>query len=268
MVLNRSKAVALLLLGTGILCASNFAAHRTVAAAAAGEHAGKNTHPFLDKALKAVGGEEKLAKFHAGSCKGKLSGKVEGQELSLDGKVFWQGLDRFRLEADVKVGGQDMKVVVILNGDKAYFKANDKLEDGPGDAGPLIKEMTYCMRLPQLLGLLKDKGFKLSSVQETTVDDRAAVGLWIVHEDHKDAGLYFDKENGLPVKTETKLSDPQGKEVNFEFFYSDFKDVDGVKHPSKIRIKAPLGQQASEMELELTEIKTADKLDEKLFDKP
>ena len=269
---NKSKipAISLLILGVAIT-----AGHWGVrgALAAPGQDSGatdkaaeKNSHPFLDKAIKAIGGETRLAKLRAGSCRGKLTGKVDGQELSVDGKVFWQGLDRSRIELAARVGGQDVRFLVVLNGDKAYFRENDKSSDLPAEAGPFVKEMMYCMRLPQLLPLLKEKGFKLTPVEETMVDNRPAVGLWIVHEDHKDSGLYFDKESGLPVRSEIRLNDPQGKEVNFEFVYSDYKEVAGVKHPTKLKIKGP--QEIGELELELSEIKFAEKLEDKLFEKP
>src|SRR2546430_2733591 len=106
MFLNKSKAAAVLLLCAGAL-------------AAAQDQAEKNAPPSLDKAIKAMGGEAKLAKFKAGSAKGKLAGKIGGQEISIDATIFWQGLDRIRMEGDAKVGGQEMKVIIVLNGENA-----------------------------------------------------------------------------------------------------------------------------------------------------
>jgi len=222
----------------------------------------------VDKAIKALGEEKKLAQLQSGRCKGKMSGKVKDADLALTCTVLWQGVDKHRIDVDIAVGGENIKGVLVLNGKSGWFKQGDNTNELPENAVPFAREMLYCVRLPQLLTGLKDKAFKLKPVQETMIKDRAATGIWIVHEDHKDAGLYFDKENGLPLKSEIRLNDPQGNEVNFEFFYSDYKEVSGVKHPTKIAVKGPVDQTAAEFELELSEIQLDEKTVDMDFAKP
>ena len=94
--------------------------------------------------------------------------------------------------------------------------------------------------------------------------DRAAIGISVTHKDRKDISIYFDKDNGLPLKTEIRLTDPANKEITVEYLYSDYKDFDGIKHPGKVTIKAD----GKEFTMELSELKAEETLDDSLFDKP
>src|SRR5262245_9995272 len=85
--------------------------------------------PVLDKALKAMGGEAKLAKLQTGIGKGKITGQENGQELTLTFDASWQGLDKYRLDAEVNIGGMTMKGLMVVNGDKAWAKMGDQVQE-------------------------------------------------------------------------------------------------------------------------------------------
>src|SRR5262249_25995452 len=115
-----------------------------------------------------------------------------------------------------------------------------------------------------------EKGYSLAPLGEIKVDDRPAVGVKVTHKDRPDVDLYFDKKSGLPVKCEMRLKGYAGNyaqfdEAAFEFFLSEYKETDGVKHFTKVVVKAD-GKQV--MEIELTEIAPQDKLDDNAFAKP
>src|SRR4029078_572410 len=112
-----------------------------------------------------------------------------------------------------------------------------------------------------LLTSIQEKPFQLSPLGEIKVGDRPAVGVRGIHKDHKDVGLYFDKETGLPVKSEVRLKTPDGKEVMIEYRYVDYKDMDGLKHPTKIVVKAD----DKEFTLEVSEVKAEGTVDESVF---
>src|SRR5262249_45100167 len=158
------------------------------------------------------------------------------------------------------------KGMLVVNGEQAWFKEEDRVEEAPKDIVPFVRDLLYAMRMPQLLPALQDAAFKLSPLGEVQVGDRPAVGLSIAHKDHKDVSLFFDKENGLPVKSEVRLTDPQGKEVTIEYLYSDYKDFAGLKHPAKVMIKGVKG--VKELTMEFSELKPEEKLDDGLFAKP
>jgi hypothetical protein len=220
--------------------------------------------PVLDKALKAMGGDAKLAKLKTGTAKGKMTGQESGQELVLTFEASWQGLSQYRLDVAVTVGARNMQALLVINGDKGWAKHGDRTDDAPAEILPLIKNGLYALRLPQVLPALKDPAYKLSPLGEAKVGERTAAGLVVTHKDYKDVNLFFDKENGLPLKAEIRLTGPDGKEIMVEYVYGDYKEFAGVKHPAKVTIKAD----DKELTMQIEQIKAEDKLDESLFVKP
>jgi hypothetical protein len=219
---------------------------------------------IIDKALKAMGGADKVAKFKAGTWKAKATGEEGGIKMTLTTEAIWQGLDKIRVDAEGERNGITRKALFVINGDKGWMKRDEMVRDAPEGVLPMIKEAFYAVRMPHLLPGLKDKAFTISPLGETKVNDKAAVGITVAHKDHKDVSVHFDKESGLPVKSEVRVTDPNSKEITIEYFYSDFKETDGVKHPMKITIKAD----REELVVEVNEIKAKDKVEENEFAKP
>ncbi len=180
-----------------------------------------------------MNGEAKLAKFGTGSLKGKITGSEGGQEITVGIDATWQGMSQYRADVDVQVGGKNVKGVLVLNGEKGWFKGPDKTEEAPEGLVPFLRNLFYAGRMPLLLPALTGKDYKLSHLGEIKVGNRAAVGLSVSHKDHKDVGLFFDKETGLPLKSEVRLAEPKGKEITVEYLYGDYKDFDGVTRNSR-----------------------------------
>jgi hypothetical protein len=100
---------------------------------------------------------------------------------------------------------------------------------------------------------------------EVKVGAKDALGLSISHKDRQDVSLFFDKDTGLPLKSEIRLTLPrENKEVTAEFHYSDYKDFNGIKLCGKIAVKAD----GKEFTLELSEIRAVDKVDDGQFEMP
>jgi hypothetical protein len=128
------------------------------------------------------------------------------------------------------------------------------------------KEEIYAAWVADLVAL-KEKMFTLSSLGETNVDGKPAVGVKVSSKGHRDINLYFDKETGLLAKSETRVKDEMlgGQEVGQETFYSDYKEVQGVKVAMKAVIKR---DGKLYVEADTTEYIPAEKLDDNLFLKP
>ncbi len=84
---------------------------------------------------------------------------------------------------------------------------------------------------------------------------------------YRDVSLFFDKENGLLLKMQTRVKGPlhNGEEFTAETLYSDYEEVDGLMIAHKFTIKYD-GKVYNEGEI--SDVKFIDKLDDKLFDKP
>jgi hypothetical protein len=221
---------------------------------------------LLDKAIKAMGGQAKLAKLGAAAVKAKLTGSPDGKDIILDLDGIWQGMSQYRIDADVQEGGNNFKVLLVFNSDKGWIKRdNNNPKDVPEGALPFIQNIFYAGRMPQLLPALSDQPYQLALLGEVMVGTQAAMGLSISHNDRKDVRLFFDKNTGLPIKSEVIVSEPKtNKEITVDVRYSDYKDFDGLKLCATVM--ATLDNR--EFKLELSEIKGVDKVDDSRFDRP
>jgi hypothetical protein len=235
---------------------------------AAGSRAGEQAEAkaLLDKAMKALGGKEKLAKLNTASVKGKITLSEGGKELSVEIEGVWKGTSQYRADLDVQEGDNNFKGVLVINGEKGWLKKGDQAaKEAPEGMAAFIQNLFYAVRMPQLLPALSDKAYKLTTLAETKVDEKDAVGLLIEHKDRKDVSVYFDKKSGLPLKSEVRLTEPgSGKEITVAYHYGDYKKFDGVKFSAKIILKVD----DKELTAEVSEIKSLEKVEASQFDMP
>src|SRR5262249_46294553 len=113
---------------------------------------------------------------------------------------------------------------------------------------------------------LKDKAVKLTPLGEMQVNDRPALGLKIVRKDRPDVDLFLDKESKLPIKCQLRVKEPkQDQEVTHQWYFSGFKDAAGAKHPMKVTLHR---DDKKLFELELSELKIEEKVDDSTFAMP
>ena len=223
------------------------------------------TSPVLDKAIKALGGESKLAKATAFSrkVKGKISFGGNDSEFTSESTIA--GLDRYQSTFEGDFGGNKVKGVTVLNGDKGWRKFGDNKFEMDKDTLANEARTIYLQVVPSTLLPLKGKAFKVESATDEKVGDKPAAGLKVTGPDGKDFTLFFDKESGLPVKSVAKVRGFQGEEFTQETLYSDYKDFGGVKQATKVELKRG-GE--SFLKQEITEFKVLEKVDPKTFSEP
>jgi outer membrane lipoprotein-sorting protein len=219
------------------------------------------------KAIKAAGGEAKVAALKAGTGKLKATVQDGNMEISAAIDAAWQGIDQYRFTIAADFGGMTKNMVVVVNGDKGWAKDVDRnmTREAPKEAPGLVTATLYAMRMPHLLTTLLDKEVKLSALGEVQVEGRAALGVTVAHKDRKDVRLFFDKENGLPVKSEIRLTEPSGKEVDFEFRYEAYKEQEGLKHPTRIHVK---GADKVNVVVEVSSLMPQEKVEASMFAAP
>jgi hypothetical protein len=170
--------------------------------------------------------------------------------------VQWPGQFRMEIEG---------VFTIVLDGDKGWIKDQGGTKEMPKDQLAEQKESQYAGWVSWLLPL-KDKSFQLAPLGESKVAERTAVGVKVSSKGHRDVNLYFDKESGILVKSEHRAKDDMsGQEVNQEAYYTDYKDLAGLKVPMKITIKRD-GKQF--VEAENHDLKMVEKLDASVFAKP
>ena len=225
----------------------------------------KDPSAVLDKAIKALGGEEKLKKIDAITWTSKADITFNDNTNHFTSHATLQGLDHYRSELEGEFGGNPFKGVTVLNGDKGWRKFGDNKMDLEGDALANEKRRVYLQVLPSLLVPLKGKGFKLESVGDEKVGDKPAAGIKVTGPDGKDFTLYFDKESDLPVRLVAKVVGFGDDEYTQETTFKDYKDFDGIKKATKADSKRD-GQEF--IKSEITEFKVLDKVDSKTFSEP
>jgi hypothetical protein len=216
---------------------------------------------ILDKAIKALGGEEKLGKAESFSWKSKGTVNFNGNENEFNNEVTVKGLDHFRRE----FGNDNFSGVVVLAGDKGWRKGGDNFTELEGEALANEKRNVYLQVIPTTLVPLKGNGFKYEAAGEEKVGDKPAVVLKVTGPDGKDFTLYFDKESGVPIKQVAKVIGFQGQEYTAETTFADYKDFSGIKKATKVVVKRD-GEPFQNMEL--TEFKVLDKVEPATFTEP
>jgi len=219
----------------------------------------------IAKAIKATGGEKKLAKLKASKSRFKGTGEFAGATVAMTGEITHEMPGRLRIEVQVEVQGQNLTLLYVLNGKKAWLQALGETMELKGEELDDVKEELHAEHVQTLVPLLRDKAYTLDALGEIKINDRPAVGVRVTSKGHKDVNLYFDKGTGLLTKSERRALDDTKKEVTEESFYSDYKDVDGVKVPMKIVVHHD-GKKFVAMEI--TEHRFLDQIDDSEFARP
>ncbi len=219
---------------------------------------------ILQKAVKAHGGKEKLAKPHGQSSKSKGSIELFGG-LSFTQESISDLAGAFKETVTVETNNSRFTTVTVLEGGKGWTKTDSEIKDLDQGALEEIKQAINLM----LLGTLRfvdDPDYVVTSLGASTVEGKPALGVKVAHKGFRDADLYFSKETGLLVKIGRQAYDPTlMRDVAEERLIQDYQEVDGVKVPKQIQVNRN-GKRF--MNAEITDFKFLDKVDPAEFAKP
>jgi hypothetical protein len=225
----------------------------------------KDTTAILDKAIKALGGQDKLSKARALSWKAKGTLTIMDNEIKFNSKVTVQGLDQRRSEFEGDFMGNQIKGVTVVNGKKGWRKIAGMDMEMDEKALANEKRSIYLQVSPITILPLKGKGFKVESAGEEKVGGKAAVVLKVTGPDGKDFKISFDKESGLPVKLVARVAAFGNQQFDQETIFSGYKDFGGIKVATKVENKRDgetFGKQ------EISDFKAQAKVDDKTFAEP
>jgi hypothetical protein len=221
---------------------------------------------LVDKALKAMGGADKVSKLKTSSWKGKGTLLIDGTSVPYTEESATQQPDQFRFEMELDFNGQKLNQILVIDGDKGWIKVANQTTDMPKNVRSALKDYFYALGLAMNPAGFLDKEVKLAPLGEIKVGDKTAVGIQAVRMGRRDVNLYFDKDTGLPLKidlTAGRLEDEM--EVSFEFLFNEYKDFDGAKVCTQMTWKR---DGKVYLEREVSEIKTQEKLGDGVFNKP
>jgi hypothetical protein len=223
---------------------------------------------ILHKAMKAMGGEDKLSKIEAVTWKttGWMNMLYQGPEhFKCTGELTIAGLDRSRSELIMlDPGGDKLRIRSVLNGDNAWLSWGDAPLK-PTRHAPGLKRSLCLAMIPVTLAPLKDPRFKIEVGGDEKVGDRPAVVLNVTCPDGETIKVSFDKESGLPLKAVGKallIDDPDmNLDVSQEMIYSNYKDFGGIKTAAQIDFKSD----GFNRKLEVIEFKVLKQVDPSSF---
>jgi hypothetical protein len=234
---------------------------------------------ILDNAIKAAGGQEKLAKLTSFVLKMKRKSTPRpdgGAALETVMDISYEFPNRKRTETSRDVGGTKTTTLQILNGDKAWLSSRGTTRELTVDQAARLKTEPFPEFPVRQLPLYKGKGYKLAMLGESKVEEKRVLGIKVSAEGKADVKLFFDKDTCQLLKREYEISRtaqagtavPAGTEgpnsITVQVLYEDYKESGGIRYPTKTRIQR--GQTTTEDEV--VEFKVVDKFDEKTFAKP
>ena len=222
---------------------------------------------IVEKAIRAQGGEAKVAKLRTMRIKAEgTTDLVPGQpNLPFTIEDTWQMPDRYKTAISFQLMGKKFTQTQVIDGDKGWIRTNGQVQDMPKDAVAEMKEQRYAEDLDRL-GFLSAKGIEFSLLDEIKVEGKPAVGVLVTSKGHRNVTLFFDKASGWLVKREQRVLDPSSnKEVRQEVIFSDYQDKGGLKHYTKI---VALRDGKKVIAARVTEVEFFEKLDAKVFAKP
>ena len=221
----------------------------------------------VEKAIKAQGGADKVAKLRAMRIKaeGTINLVPDQPVIRFVIEDWWQMPDQYKTTSRFELGGKKVNQTQALDRENGWIQFDGMTQDMPKEAVAEMREQKYAEDLDRL-GFLKDKGIDLTALGESKVDGRAAVGVLIKSKGHRDVKLWFDKESGLLVRRDHRVLDSgTGKEVPQEVVFSDYRETDGVKH---YRTLTAYRDGKKIIDAKVREIEFFDMLDKKVFAKP
>jgi hypothetical protein len=196
----------------------------------------------IDRAIKAHGGADALAKVATAVRTGSAVQNIGTAEVTLTTEVTL-GLPA-RMRGDFSSKEKGIRIVMVLNGDRAWRSSNGMAVELPKEALEELQEEAYVEWIATLLPLKMD-GFDLSVGDGKMVNGKPTVGVKVARKSHFESVLYFDKDDGLLVEIERKTR-TAGLLLNKEYIFSEFKEFNGVKLPTK-RTELLAGKKAAEL---------------------
>jgi hypothetical protein len=223
---------------------------------------GQDARAIIEKAIEAHGGAAVLDKYPAGRAKAKGTIVLKGTEYPFALERVFQMPNRLKITSEVVIMNIRRPLTYAVNGNSVMAVAGGLAQELPKSEVEELKTAVYVQNLLRLTPLLKDKKYALATAGEKDIDGHPAVGVTVSSEGRKDLRLYFDRQTNLLVSVERPGFDAAGKPVEHTEIYSEYREANGLKYPTKTLVKQN-GKRY--VESETTEFKPLEKVDSREF---
>ncbi len=171
-----------------------------------------------DKYLSAIGGKDKVAKVI--SISSDSSTKMQGIELNIKNTQAKGG----KVNMEVSMMGNTVQKITF-DGTKGYMAAQGNKMDMPAEMQAMYAKEKELF--PEL-SFAASKDVTLAGIEKIEGNDAYVVKSG-------DTTYYYDVKSGLKV-AEIKKQKMQGQEIQTPTYYSNYKEVNGVKFPFTIKV--------------------------------
>jgi hypothetical protein len=155
------------------------------------------------------------------------------------------------------------RIVLVLTRDKGWMQAGGVTQEMTKASFTERREELYVWWLQSLTPLAK-ADYELKPLADAKVNGQDTAVIKVSRKDYPDVRLFFDKKSGLLLKLARRATEA-GLSISKEYYYSDYKDQDGVKLPSK-EIITINGNKLTEVTF--SKYKLLTRIDESTFAKP
>lgn len=173
---------------------------------------------IADKYLSAIGGKDKVAKVT--SISSDSSTKMQGMELNIKNTQAKGG----KVNMEVSMMGNTVQKITF-DGTKGYMAAQGNKMDMPAEMQAMYAKEKELF--PEL-SFAASKDVTLAGIEKIEGNDAYVVKSG-------DTTYYYDVKSGLKV-AEIKKQKMQGQEIQTPTYYSNYKEVNGVKFPFTIKV--------------------------------
>jgi hypothetical protein len=214
---------------------------------------------IIQKAFTAMGGAKVLnVRDIVGTGKAKATTPMGEMEMSIEMTTILP--DKQYQKMTLPMG----EMVMALNGKTGWMKMGGGVRDMPTSQ---VEEMVKSQMLDPVTVLqnLESKDYSIYFYKEDKVNETPAKGIIVKYLPAKALAKWFiDAQTGMILKSVTRKVGQAGP-MDAETFYSDYRDVEGVKVAFKSMQQADGKKQ---MDMELNSIKINSGVKEDLFKKP
>ena len=203
---------------------------------------------IIDNYINAIGGKESLLKVKDRTT--FLRGDIMGKFVSIT--IYQKAPDKMRQIIEAGQFNQN----IYFDGKEGIMTAGGKTFDIKGAEYESLKYESSLYLLVELDSL----GIKLKYEGIDTINGMLAYKVEMIFPSGAKWTQYYDTNNWLKIKESKKVVLPQGTFTR-DTYFSDYRDVDGVKYP--FSVEQQLGNQR--VDYVVSSIKTNSNLNDDLF---
>lgn len=221
---------------------------------------------IIDRAIRAIGGEARLARIKAVTWKSKGLLQAGATTRQFTSEWAMRGTQHYRKTKHQEEDAQNFTTTLVLKGEVGWFQNRDGRVSMFGERDLVaVREENYLHWLALRLDFT-DPALTVSALGKSRADGPEELGIKVTHPALADRELefLFHHESGLLAKVITRI---KGRPPE-ERFFSDYKEVDGIVHATKVRWAGRNGTDWATQEEERYELQWHAQLDDAFFAAP